>query len=335
MSAVEMLSGLHAPNQAFSTDDYRVIGLAGNGTVKLLVIEGCEHTVADLLTLRSRGVKDFTVRLRDTRAHRTGIYPKADDYVEAILPTISAFYALGVRRFQLDNEPNVEGMWDHRGYGPDNYQYFIRHVLRLLRPRIPADVILVSPPLSYSPGLWRHDPPGTPWEQRVNKTDFILDQWIAAYHFTDGGNQPSLWQIFDEVGANVYWESERQMIDPSFGAAHEQLHARSGRMKVCVLEFANSASRARDEHGQPVYTMSEVHEMRRAQYPEWLRGCRELGYVTRTYVYISPSATSDWWDYRLTDAEAVAIGAEQLYTGGTPSAAGRRREGEPGGRNLV
>lgn len=209
------------------------------------------------------------------------------------------FYPFGVRRFQVDNEPNQPLMWDSPAFGPWQYQFFMRHVMHLLRARLPRDVVLVSPPLSYAPALWRLG--------GDNPTPFVLDDWLAAYHWTDGGRMPNLWRVFDEVGANVYWQSLRQMNDPSYGLAYEQLHGRSGQMTVCVLEFANSASRAYDDHGQPKYTLAQVNEMRRAQYPEWLAEAEAGGFVSRAYAYIGPGATEDWADYRLTDGVAASM----------------------------
>lgn len=285
------ISGLHGPNAPWGADDYRIARLMGARSVKLMRTAGTEHTAADLLTLRSQGVTDFTVRLRDSR-EPDGHYPSASDYVWGVLPSVRVFYSLGVRRLQVDNEPNVPGMWDREGFGPWQYQFFMRHVVGLLRAALPPDVVLVSPPLSFSPGLWRLG--------GANPTPYVLDDWLAAYHWTDGGRQPSLWRIFDEVGANVYWQSERQMQDTSYGLAYEQLHARSGGMGVCVLEYANSSEGP------------GVEEARCAQYPEWLSQASSSGMVRRAYAYISPGATPDWAAFRITDSVALAMAEAEL-----------------------
>lgn len=294
--------GLHAPNSGFTTADYRAVDLMGAPSVKLLYTAGTRHTPSDLLTLRARGVQDFTVRLRDTR-EPDGRYVGAQEYVERVVPAARMFYALGVRRLQIDNEPNVPGMWDREGFGPWQYQFFMRYVVHLLRAALPSDVVLVSPPLSYSPGLWRLG--------GANPTPFVLDDWLAAYHWTDGGRQPSLWRCFDEVGANVYWQSERQMRDTSYGLAYEQLSARAGGMPVTVLEFGNSAEGINRD------------EARRVQYPEWLSEARESGLVRRAYVFISPGATDDWAGFRLTWEQAAAMSEADLR--GQSRALGGRR----------
>jgi len=309
-----MLSGIHSPNAAFTPDDYRTARLMGARSCKLLATAGTQHEIADLITLRSYGVTDCTVRLRDTR-EPDGRYPSADEYVASVLGTLRTFYSYGVRRFGIDNEPNQPGMWDTRGFGPWQYQYFMRHVVHLLRETVPPDVVLVSPPLSFAPALWSLG--------GENTTPYILDDWLAAFHWTDGGRLPNLWRIFDEVGANVYWQSLRQMADPSYGAAYDQLHARSGGMTVCVLEYASSASRVYNPDGSPRWTLSAANEMRRAQYPEWLREAALSGYVSRAYLYISPGATSDWADFRITSGIAEAVGEIDPNTGGLVLGAGR------------
>lgn len=312
------LSGLHAPNAGLTSEDYRIVRLMASPSVKLMATAGTQHTPADLLALRTFGVPDFTVRVRDTR-EPDGRYPGAQEYVDAVVPTVRVFYALGVRRFQVDNEPNHPGMWDQQGFGPWQYQYFMRHVVGLLRAVLPPDVILVSPPLSFSSALWGLG--------GGNPTPYTLDDWFAAFHWTDGGSKPNLWRIFSEAGANVYWLSERQMRDTSYGLAYEQIHARSGGMRVCVCEYANSATRDYGPGGVPRWTLQQVNEARRQQYPVWLGEAQESGEVSRAYLYIAPGSTPDWADFRVTDAVAAAVA--------TAADAGTMARGQGHGQGLV
>ena len=291
-----IVSGLHAANNPIGLPaDLHTVQVGGLHAVKLLHIAGCEHTTAYGSQLRKVGVQDITLRLPDSLQY--GHIPSIESYAANCVSIIREFYmALGVRQFQLDNEPNWT--WTSPQYGPWAYQWFIRRVYHLIRDTAPSGVSVGLAPLSWSPALWSKGP--------QNPTSWTLDDWLTAYSWTDGGKQPSLWQEFDQVWCNVYWQSERQMQDPSFGKSYQYVYEHNGYRPVVVGEYASSAHQKTNQEGQPAYTPHEVEVMRIAQYPSWLRSAD--GMVQSAFAYISYGATPDWSGFFITDDVARAIG---------------------------
>jgi hypothetical protein len=297
-----MLSGIHSPNAAFTSQDLVVIYDAQAQrprfqSVKLLEIEGCKHSLDELGHLQVAGIHDFTVRLPDTRKS-SGDYYGLDEYVDECFRLFMPFYGAGVRRASLCNEANW--LWIRHGFGPYQFVWFMKRAARKLRHRLPPDVQLIMPPLSFAPALWTLDP-----TKQRNPTDFILDDWLKAYEYDERRDAPNtdhpgpLFEYFDLLGANVYWQSLRQMTDPSFGASPTMLYNRYGHKKVVVLELANSAHEVFNQDGSPHYTPAEVEAMRQAQYPAWLNFMSVLGIVEASYVYLGPGATDQWNGYKV------------------------------------
>lgn len=317
-----LVSGLHVSNAPISHVIPTIVGkevytlnaperdliCAGNFKgAKLMVIESCKHTTTDALLLQAQSIDavNIVVRVYDSR-HMNGDYWGFPEYGQAVASVINSFYReAGCRVFQIDNEPNWQ--WTRQGFGPYQFRWFMSHALEVIRGWIPRDVVLVCPPLSWSPALWRHDPPNTPPNKRQNPTDFILDEWLECFDFTDHGKIPSFWKLFDRVSANAYYQKENQLDDPSYGRCYQPVHEHSGFMDVDVLEWASSAHLLVSPEGKPVYTPHEVEVLRTRQYPEWLRAASSRGYVRTAFSWISSGATIDWAGFYLTNEVASAM----------------------------
>jgi hypothetical protein len=280
-----MYSGIHGPNTpTFLPVDYDCIRWGRFKSIKLWVGAGQNPALASSLRLTFPGVQ-LVVRTTDLPLPFSDF---VNGMVNRWFAEIRSFYHAGVRLFQIGNEPNTDPMQN-----PWFVQYYVRGIMEGLRARLRAagmgDARLISPPLSWSPGLWRKSE-DVPWE---------LDEWLAAYAFTSGGKMPALLDQFDYVGATCYFQSARQMIDPSFGASFERLQAMSGGKEVVICEYGLSPS--------PNQTPQELEALRCELYPAyltWLRGYR----VQSAHVFISPGATHDWHDFYVTTPVAQAIG---------------------------
>jgi hypothetical protein len=305
-----MLSGLHGPNAAFTSASLALLWDAQAKqprfqSVKLMEARGTFHSVDEMRTVQSAGITDFTVRLPDTRKDN-GDYWGLDEYVDECERLFMPLYAAGARRASLCNEPNW--LWVRFGYGPSQFVWFMKRASKKLRQRLPRDVQLVMPPLSFAPALWTLDP-----TKQRNPTDFTLDDWLKAYEYDERQDAPNtdhpgpLWGYFDLLGANVYWQSLRQMTDPSFGASPSMLYNRYGRKRVVVLEYANSAHEVLNGDQTPHYTPAEVEAMRQAQYPAWLNFMSVLGIMEACYVYIGPGATAQWNGYKVSRELATVM----------------------------
>ena len=165
----------------------------------------------------------------------------------------------------------------------------------------------MSPPLSFSPRLWHHD--------SGNPTDFVLDEWLAAYGWkiraANAEDRVSMWDVFNAAGATVYWQYARQMADPSFGACYRTVHERSGGKKVVVLEWASSANELEDSNGKPLYTASEVEALRIAQYPDWVAQAAASGIVVAGYAFLV-GGTPHWLGFRVSEKLARALATAEL-----------------------
>lgn len=293
-------------NAAFTFEDLELLKLGGFDGVKLYATDGTRHTVEDAALLRAAGAKRLCVRLPDT-VHEDGRYPSSEEYAHRCKDIINEFYyRAGVKTFQVDNEPNL--LWLTFNYGPWQYQYFMRRAIPLLRSLVPLDVRLISPPLSFAPGLWSLGFP--------NPGMWILDDWLAAFGWTDGGRMPAMYRLFDAVGAHPYFQSERQLYDPSYGGCFQTMRYRSGGMPVVCLEWGCSIHQAVMSDGAR-YTDEGVEIARARLYPQWLRWVEsEHPYVEGSYLFILPGATPDWAGFFLTERGARAIARRWVSRGG-------------------
>jgi hypothetical protein len=294
-----VLNGAHSPNKAIDPADLDVLEAGRFQAVKLLTIAGCQHGEAEVHQVRSvLPYADLCVRLPDTRK-ADGTFPSPYQWADACAEIIMQFAPHGVHTFQADNEPQYQ--WNQRGYGPWEYQWFMRIAMRHLRYNLQGyTYTLISPPLSWSPALWslgEHNP-----------TPYTLNDWLAAFMWRGAtGTEPSLWALFDEVGANVYWESRRQMGDPSFGRHVETLRTLSG-MPLTVLEYGLDPRRNFPTPAQAEAAMVE-------QYPVYLAYLRALRYVSAAYAFIV-GGTEDWarfqWTMRVAKHAAPPVGRARL-----------------------
>lgn len=290
-----MLSGFHAPNSAFTEDDYRVINLMGAQSAKLLQTSGTQHTAADTARLRTEGVNHFCVRLPDSVRPDGKIGPDWE-YAGDLIRLVIMWHSLGVRWFQIDNEPNWT--WVSQELGPFQYQWYMKRVMRIVRSNVPGDVVLIAPPLSFAPALWTHG------EQ--NPTKHTLDEWLAAYMWTDGGREPSLFAWFHLASAHPYWQSDRQLHDPSFGRCYDVIHQKSGGMEVVCPEYGFSGHLLTNVEGEPLYTPEQVDDIRARHYAMFLENARAEGYVPAAYTFLV-GGTSDWTGFQLTERVARAM----------------------------
>lgn len=289
------LQGLHAPNKSWTEADYDVIRAMQAQSVKLLTITGCQHTVDDVTRLKAIGVQHFTVRLWDSRDASGRILGDVE-YANKCIATIQQFYKAGVRLFQTDNEPNFQYLTQEAG--PWQYQWLMKRVVPLIRAAVPADVKLISPPLSFSPAFWAHG--------GANPGVWLLDEWFAAFMFTNSGKEPSLWSLFDFVGANCYWQNDRQMGDPSFGECWEVVSQKAGGKRVVVLEWASSAHQLTNPDGSSRYWPAQVEALRIAQYPPYLARLEDSGLVEASYAYLI-GGTADWQGFKIDTALGRAM----------------------------
>jgi hypothetical protein len=291
-----MKSGLHAPNMALSVSrsstEAELLDLARPQVVKLLWTPGCQHKPTDAGRLCAWGVGSVILRIGEWMP---GDQLKSKAAEVAVV--INEFYLAGVKIFQLFNEPNW--LWTKKPMGPWQYQFYLRLLIKDIRALIPADVELISPPLSFAPGLWHHDPPGTPPEKRQNPTDFILDDWLQAFAYKgDQGELQSVYELFDYLGSNCYWQSAHQLVNPSFGRCYLRLKQDAGAKGIWVLEYGAS-------YHQLQMPPAQVEQRRVQEYPQWL-GRAAMEGVLGACLFIW-GGTPDWVGYRLTPAVASAI----------------------------
>lgn len=298
-----MKSGIHGPNLTWQLERgglHDQVITAGKFTAaKLMHIDSCRHTVQDARILQSMDC-EVLVRIGDSHERDDTILSSLS-YADKCFKIILQFYnEAGVTLFQIDNEPNWT--WLGNGYGPMQYQWWMKRAMKRLFSLIPMNVVLVAPPLSFAPAMWTLDA-----SRQRNPSDYVLDDWLAAYSWTDAGRGVSLWRTFSRASANVYFENERQMINPSFGAMYDAIHQKSGGMNVVITEYANSMNVKRNPDGTLAHTPQEVEAARIAQYPVFLRMLEQSPYVDSAFLYIAPGSTPDWRSYELTAGEAEAV----------------------------
>lgn len=309
----------------------RIVQLAQFRSAKLMAEV---HTGVDIERLRKVGVSDFVVRLKDSAWYNRDPegrpvrdpdgtpsvhYPDALQWAAERVDEMQPFYDAGVRVFQIDNEPQMA--WFKRGYGPMNYRFFMLLAMHEMRELAYPDVQFISPPLSFSPGLWRRTPVA-PLRDEGDTSYltwyFTLDDWKDAYAFTTGGGdkRTSLLRQFDYVGCNCYYPSEGKLYDPSFGGSFEQMQLLAGRggtlggstqgdgegMAVVLTEWGCSAG---DQHKE--MPMPEVDELMKRTYPWYLDYMRESAFVSRGHVFLV-EGTPDWTRFRVSMQTAESMG---------------------------
>lgn len=273
-----MISGLHGPNTPLPTDPtdplWALLKTANPGSVKLLDIDGCHHTVADALSLARKGVPTTVLRLRDWRPGPFFIPP--DKMALILAPTINTWFHAGTRIFQLFNEPNW--LWARLPWGPWQFQYYLRVLWQELQPLVPAGCQFIGPPLSWGPALWHLG--------GKNTTNFVLNDWIDAFEFTGSG--PAIIELFNYNGFNTYFQYPDQLEDPSYGRNYTKW------ARPWVTEWASSPVPGEDPEPR-----------RLVEYPAWIEKAEAEG-VAGSQLFIW-GGTSQWKDFQLTGPVAHVL----------------------------
>lgn len=277
-----MLSGLHLSNQRIGSADYETLRLMNAKACKLWA---AVHNPADADALR-RAFPGMALVVRTTDLPLP--FPNyAASVTERLFVEIGSFYHAGARYFQVWNELNTDPR-----FNPWTTQFYARLILLELRRRLDLaamkDALLISPPLSWSPGLWR----------RSESNPYELDEWLAAYAYTGGGKVPSLLDCFNLVGANCYFQNERQLADPSFGGSFERLQLMAGGKSVVLCEYGLSPSQNQ--------TPQQLGALRVQLYPAYLKWLQQYD-IHSAHAFISKGGTPDWEGFYVSDTVARAM----------------------------
>ncbi len=221
------------------------------------------------------GINYFLCRLPDSVAP-DGRWKGAAEWAKECLETIKKFSAVGVRDYQVDNEPNLtwpkDKAWD--------WQWLTNEVISVIRQsvNIPKDVRLGLAPLAWKPDIWAS----------------VQTEWIPA--------QRSIFDKHQFVCVHSYWQYGKYFNDPSFGGNVTHWHdVLLGDTKPYVItEWGSSA------HELEGITPKEVEQLRMVQYPAWLNWIRTKPYVESSFLFILNS-TSDWLGFNPGDKVLKAI----------------------------
>jgi hypothetical protein len=264
-----MFSGAHAPNAAWTPADFQRFRLGKFRAVELMWY----HTLDDVANLQTLGCEYFLVRLPDS-VDGTGRWRGDFEYAGICVDTIRKFAPLGIRNFQLDNEPNLT--WPEASAGI--WRWLLDRVIHIIRasPGVPGDVRLGLAPLSWKPATW----------------DSIQDFWVPEQRKLIEGHQ--------FLCVHSYWQAAGHYNLPPFGgnATHFNFMF-GGQLSILITEWANSIH----ERGLPP---DEVEAVRVQQYPQWLQWIATLPYVEATFLYIL-GGTPDWEGFWPSDNVLRAI----------------------------
>ncbi|HKP53817.1 MAG TPA: hypothetical protein VJ183_14345 [Chloroflexia bacterium] len=252
-----MIAGIYAPNAEWNENDFHLFEVGSFRAVKLMWY----HTPEDVARLRALGCEYFLVRLPDSVAER-GRFRGDAEYANLCIDTISKFVPLGIRNFQLDNEPNM--IWPNDQAG--TWRWLLDRVTRMIRksPNVPGDVRLGLAPLAWNPATWTN----------------VQEQWIPE--------QLKILDQYDFVCVHSYWQSAETYNSPSFGGNAKFWHTDliKTTKPTIVTEWASSIH----ETGIPA---QQVEMLRVTQYRRWLDWVSTLDYVEATFLYIL-GGTNDW-----------------------------------------
>lgn len=291
-------------NAPISDADIAAIKAAGITCVKLM----WHHTGEDIRKLRAAGVTRIIVRLPNSWEAPRQVR-SFSAYAVLCVRYILFFYALGIREFQLDNEPQMDGAWpkkhewndglNQESY--DRYAWFIGETLKVIRGSVPGDVRIGLAPFAYS----------------FNETSFEdAKKWQRACKNLS----------VDFLCVNVYWESQDgdEMLWPQFGGIPEVVHSIDEREQV-IVEWGNSVGRRSNPPAPP---QPVVEQCMVEQYPVYLRWLMQHDYITAACVFILPSGSDPWPPFRITlrVAEAMATAMPQEVGAGQSLVMGGGRQ---------
>jgi hypothetical protein len=142
----------------------------------------------------------------------------SDFFVSEVQDHMAAFYARGVRYFEIHNEPNLtmEG-WRSSWQDGREFNRFFMEVYAKLKGRFP------EAQLGY-PGL---SPDGVPAPGvRANDLAFLAESDQAA-------------RTADWLGVHCYWQSEEEMSAPRGGLNYQEYRRRYPDKVLFITEFSN------------------------------------------------------------------------------------------------
>jgi hypothetical protein len=142
------------------------------------------HTEADVAALRALGCTYFLMRLPDSIA-ADGRLRGDIEYANMCIALIKRFYPLGVRDYQLDNEPNLS--WGLVKAG--TWRWLLDRTVSLIKQsaEVPRDVRLGLAPLAWNPETWRSVEQVWIPEQRKIADQYqfycVHSYWQAPQHY--------------------------------------------------------------------------------------------------------------------------------------------------------
>lgn len=258
-----MLSGAHAPNSGWNLGDYCRFRLGAFRTVKLMSY----HTAIDVDILRGLGCEKFLVRLPDS-VDEGGRWKGKEEWADECVNTIHKFAPLGIKDYQLDNEPNET--WPESEAG--TWRWLVSQVVPLIRSSmgVPQDVRLGLAPLSWKPGTWHS----------------VQNVWVPE--------QRKLINLHQFACVQSYYQKAAHYNSPSFGGNATHWHdVLLPSLPLVITEWGSSIH----ETGLPA---SEVEARRLVEYPRWLEWAASKEYIEAAYLYIL-GGTEDWRGFWPTD----------------------------------
>jgi hypothetical protein len=271
-----MILGAHLPNGPITAADWTLVAQLGGA--KFL---SADHTPPDLHLLRDRAPDaHVVVRLPDS-CHADGSPWGWREYVDLAADVVARWHAIGVRDFELDNEPMFQRFW-----GPDHawdYQAWLTDVVGGLRRAVCPGVRLGMP------ALVRPWAPGWDWARQ----EAALALWRQAC--------TGVADRFDWVAAHCYYQAPGDRYNPHFGAAVQEIHAWLPHQPILVTEAATSLCQV-----TPTPAPAVIEQRMLAEYPDWVRWFRQQPAVEGVYFFLL-GGTPDWAGFRLTPAVVRAL----------------------------
>ena len=154
--------------------------------------------------------------------------PKPADFVNDMARAIQDAWTVGVRWYELHNEPNLFKEWKASWGGATAFVAWAKEVIDRLKQQWDGINIV-------SPGLSPHD------DDAVGQS---TDSWIGVFD-TEG-----LFAICDAVGAHAYWGNRQFMLTPQDGLNYQRYFAHTDK-PIWLTEFSNNQTSDSDlEKGQ-------------------------------------------------------------------------------------
>jgi len=203
--------GLHGRNDSsFKQEDYTAIGVAKIETMKMMSLT---DSSAYREILNDHPKMEFIVRLYDDR-FGIGTVPRATDFVVRMAPIIHALGDLGVRKFEVHNEPNHHAGIEGFGSTGEDARAF-RDWYNLVLPTLKEN----APWAKFGfPGLapnWPHND--------------MMWLSVCADQVRDS----------DWLGCHPYWQHGNN-DNPDWGQRYRKYHGYFPDMSIEVTEFGDS-----------------------------------------------------------------------------------------------